>query len=164
MSPYDGVVFHETPLSLLIFSVLDSGYISWLFMLGDLVTGFILYKVGEQVAGDRLISEDEHRSAVHSEARTLLSDLTSTLTLPRTLMLAHLLNPLSIANCGAMTSTVWSNLVLATCLLCLVKRQHMLGAVLISLAAYQSMYPAFLIVPLALSQEEIQKIRCKNGP
>lgn len=158
MSPYDGVVFHETPLSLLIFNQLgcDQASLSWLFIIADLLTGYMLFKIGELVANQRLLSEDAALSAglVHSESKTLLSGLSVSITLPRMLALAYLLNPLTISNCGAMTTTVWSNLLLATYFYSLVSNYPVMGSVALSMATYQTMYPALLMVPLAVTQHQ----------
>ena len=155
MSPYDGVVFHETPLTLVVFSALgcDPATLSWLFIIGDLVTALILFKVGEIVSRQTLLAEDAAVSGglYHSEAKSLLSSLATSITLPRLLALAYLINPYTIANCSAMTSTVWTNLLLASFLYSLVGGHLILGCVSLALASYQSLYPILLVIPLTLS-------------
>ena len=87
-------MFHETPLTLLVFSVLgcEPDILSWLFIIGDLMTGLILFKLGEVVSRQTLLTEDAAVSAglYHSEAKSLLSSLTTSLTLPRLLSLVLL--------------------------------------------------------------------------
>ena len=155
MSPYDGVVFHETPLTLVVFSALgcDPATLSWLFIIGDLMTSLILFKVGEIVSRQTLLAEDAAVSGglYHSEAKSLLSSLATSITLPRLLALAYLINPYTIANCSALTSTVWTNLLLATFLYSLVGGHLILGSVSLALASYQSLYPILLVIPLTLS-------------
>jgi len=155
LSPYDGVVFHETPLTLVVFSVLgcDPAILSWLFIIGDLLTALILFKVGEVVSKQTLLAEDAAVSAglYHSEAKSLLSSLATSITLPRLMALAYLINPYTIASCSALTSTVWTNLLLATYLHSLVRGQMVLGCVSLALASYQSLYPILLVIPLTLS-------------
>jgi len=154
LSPYAGVVFHETPLALFVFSMIgnNTSYASWLFTLGDLLTSLVLSKVGEVVAKQRLLDQEIASSAglYHPESRSLLATLSTTITIPRLLSLSYLLNPYIIASCVAMTSTVWTNLMLATFLLCLVTANPMLACVSLSLATYQSLYPVILLVPLCL--------------
>jgi len=154
LSPYSGVVFHETPLALLVFSIFgkNTAYTSWVFILGDLLTSFLLSKVGEVVAKQRLIDQEIASSAglYHKESTSLLASLSTTLTIPRLLCLSYLLNPYVIASCVAMTSTVWTNLMLATFLLSLVTSNQVIACVSLSLATYQSLYPAILLVPLCL--------------
>ena len=155
LSPYDGVVFHETPLTLVVFSVLgcDPSVLSWLFIIGDLLTGLVLFKVGEVVSRQMLLAEDAAVSAglYHSEAKSLLSSLATSITLPRLMALAYLINPYTIASCSALTSTVWTNLLLATYLYCLVGGHMVLGCISLALASYQSLYPILLVIPLTLS-------------
>jgi len=154
LSPYSGVIYHETPLALIVFSVFgkNSAYISWIFILGDLLTSFLLSKVGELVAKQRLLDQEIASSAglYHAESRSLLATLSTTLTIPRLLCLSYLLNPYTIASCVAMTSTVWTNLMLATFLLSLVSSNQIVACISLSLATYQSLYPAILLVPLCL--------------
>ena len=156
LSPYSGVVFHETPITLSVFSVLgcDSDYIRALFIVADLLTGFLLFKVGEVVARETLLEEDAAVSAglYHVESKSLLSTLSTSVTLPRMLLLAYLLNPYTISSCAAMTTTVWTNLLLATFLYALVSHKLMLGCLSLALATYQGLYPALLLVPFSLSQ------------
>ena len=155
-SPYSGVVFHETPLALGVFSVLgcDPKYVSWLFIAADLVTSFLLAKVGEIVANKRLSQEDAAMTSgsYHHEAKPLLANLTSLVTLPRIMTLAYLLNPYTIASCAGLTTTVWSNLLLSCFLFCLLTERTSLASVSLALASYQSLYPALLVVPLCLTQ------------
>ena len=156
LSPYSGVVFHETPLTLAVFSVLgcDPDTVSWMFIAADLVTAALLYKVGEAVASRTLLAEDAAVTAgrCHPEAKSLLMSLSSSARLPRVLALAYLLNPYTVASCSALTATVWTNLLLAASLLALVRGRGVLGAASLALATYQGLYPCLLLVPLALAQ------------
>lgn len=154
LSPYSGVVYHETPLALWLFSLLGNNitYLSWLFILGDMVSGLLLSKVGEIVAKQRLVEQEISSSTGlhHSEARPLLLTLSSTMTIPRLLCLSYLLNPYTIASCVAMTSTVWTNLLLSSFLYSLVTSNVIFACISLALATYQSLYPAVLMVPLCL--------------
>jgi len=154
MSPYSGVIFHETPLALAVFSFFgnNKNYVSWLFILGDLLTSLILSKMGETITKQRLISQEAKSSSgyYHTEARSLLTTLSSTLTIPRLLSLSYLLNPYVISSCVAMTSTVWTNLFLSAFLLSLVNSNMIAACISLSFATYQSLYPVILLVPLCL--------------
>ena len=156
------MVYHETPLALGIFSVLgsDPKYVCWLFITADLITGFLLSKVGEVVANKRLTEEDAAASSgvYHQEAKPLLSNLSSLVTLPRLMSLAYLLNPYTIASCSGLTTTVWTNLLLASFLYCLVTQRTSLASLSLALASYQSLYPALLVVPLCLSTTTRQSV------
>ena len=57
MSPYDGVVFHESPLLLALYSLLEPVLVDYSVLaciLLDLVTCYVLGRVGEIVARDLL--------------------------------------------------------------------------------------------------------------
>lgn len=152
-SPYEGVVFHETPLALFVFSLVksQSDLISrLLFILGDLITCLILSKLGEIVAKERMLEQEKNRPNVHEESRSLLSSITSVVSTPRFMTVAYLLNPYIILNCAARTSTVWANLLLAIFLFSLAKRWQHVACLSLALATYQSLYPGLLIVPLVL--------------
>ena len=154
LSPYSGVIFHETPLSLYLFSLLGNNqtYLSWLFILADLLTAYTLGRLGEAVTRQRLISQEVSSSAglLHTEAGSLLAGLATTVTVPHMLRLAYLLNPYVIASCAGLTSTVWTNLLLAAFLHSLVSGKTKLACVWLAGAAYQTLYPALLLVPLCL--------------
>lgn len=154
-SPYSGVLFHETPLALVFFSLIgcDKVHNTWLFVAADIITGCIMFKIGEVVARDTLLQEDAAVSSgqYHTESRSMLTSLGCTVTLPRALALAYLLNPYTISSCAALTTTVWTNLLLATFMYSLVNHNLFLGCLSLALATYQSLYPALLLVPFILS-------------
>jgi len=150
LAPYQGVIYHETPLALLVFSWIQSNYSHWLFITGDILTCVILAKLGKVMAQQRLVEQEAARKTYSKEAQPLLATLAMTLNAHRSMALAFLLNPFIIANCAAMTSTVWTNLLLALFLLALVTRYKVAACLVLSLATYQCLYPALLLVPLIL--------------
>jgi len=152
-SPYQGVVFHETPLALFVFSLVQTQteIISrLLFIIGDLISCVILSKLGEIVVRQRILDQEKNRSRVHDEARSIMASISSVISTPRLMTVAYLLNPYVILNCAARTTTVWSNLLLATFLLSLVNCWQVAACISLALATYQSLYPGLLIVPLIL--------------
>ena len=151
LAPYDGVIFHETPLALVAFSVLQGPFVHWLFLLGDLLTALCLAKLGKVVAQQRLVQQEAERRGYSKEAQPLLATISATLNAHRSMALAFLLNPYIIANCAAMTSTVWANLLLAIFLLSLVSGWMVPACVTLALATYQSLYPILLLLPLLLN-------------
>ena len=107
-SPYDGVIFHETPLALVFFSFLGDnlpGFTNGLCILGDLVTSFILSRLGAASAKAFLCAQDKELANYHPEAATLHLPSTLTATLPRLLSISYLFNPYIVANCAAHTTT-----------------------------------------------------------
>jgi len=151
LAPYDGVIFHETPLALVAFSVLQGPFVHWLFLLGDLLTALCLAKLGKVVAQQRLVQQEAERRGYSKEAQPLLATISATLNAHRSMALAFLLNPYIIANCAAMTGTVWANLLLAIFLLSFVSGWMVPACVTLALATYQSLYPILLLLPLLLN-------------
>ena len=116
LSPYDGVVFHESPIFLFInyvFEPLLSHNSNLAFILLDLTTCAILCKLGEDYAVSLLEKQKSEKNNFHPEASSILLSSNMLNTLPKSLAIFYLLNPLLVANCAARTSTVWSNLLLA---------------------------------------------------
>lgn len=152
-SPYDGVVFHETPLALLFFSFVRENLPDWipgLCILGDLLTSFILSRLGKAAARSFLSKQDKELVNYHSEATPLLLPASISNTLPRILSISYLFNPYIVANCAAHTTTVWSNLLLASCLLAMMECRRVPACLALALATYQSLYPGMLLLPLCL--------------
>lgn len=152
LDPYEGVVFHETPLALAVFSWVEGRHAHWLFLLGDLLTALLLARLGRLVAQQRLVKQEVERRSYSKEAAPLLATISATLNAHRSMALAFLLNPYTIANCAAMTSTVWANLLLAAFLVSLASGWRAASCAALALATYQSLYPALLLLPLALSR------------
>ena len=155
LSPYDGVVFHETPLSLLLFSFLSRSLPSWLlsrwlWVCGDLLTAAILSRLGSAVASSSLSRQRSEMAHHHPESAPLLLPASLVTTLPHLMTIFYLFNPYIIANCAARTTTVWSNLFLSVFLLSLARCRRVSACVALSLASYQSLYPAMLLLPLSL--------------
>ena len=120
LSPYDGVVFHESPIFLFInyvFEPLLSHNSNLAFILLDLTTCAILCKLGEDYAVSLLEKQKSEKNNFNPEASSILLSSNMLNTLPKSLAIFYLLNPLLVANCAARTSTVWSNLLLALMLL-----------------------------------------------
>jgi len=151
LNPYEGVIYHETPLALLLFSwAVPPGAVPFIFILGDVLTCLALTRLARILAQQRLVDQEANRGVYSSEAAPLLAPLSSGVSAGRTMCLVFLLNPYIIANCAALTMTVWSNLLLALFLLALVSRHRVAACLLLALATYQSLYPALLLLPLIL--------------
>ena len=154
------MLFHETPLTLALFNIVGCvpEYSAVLFVAADLATGLVLLKVGDIVARQTLLQEDTAVSAgqYHAEAKNLLSTLSSTVTLPRMMCLAYLLNPYTISSCAALTTSVITNLLLSVFLYSLVTHNTMMACISLALATYQTLYPVLLLVPFILSQYQMK--------
>jgi len=153
-SPYQGVIFHETPLAIVAFSEVAQGFeklVTWLFIIGDLLSALLLHKLAQATVHQRLEQQKLSKSQVHKESKGLLASFSTIVTVPRLMTVFFLLNPYIILNCAARTSTVWTNLGFASFLLCLVSKRKVLGCLSLALITYQTLYPIMLIVPFILS-------------
>lgn len=73
---------------------------------------------------------------------------------------AYLFNPYSVLNCVGQTTTVWSNLLLASFLYALARRQTFFACLFLALETQKNLYPFALIVPAALIlSENVEKTR-----
>ena len=153
LSPYDGVVFHESPLLLRLYILLEPilvDYSTLSFILLDLLTCLILGKIGDEFAKTLLSDQKRDKNEVHPEAGSILISSNLLNTLPKSLSIFYLLNPYLLLNCSAKTTTVWNNLLVSLVLLGQVQSSRILGTLALSLAAYQGFYPIILIFPLSI--------------
>ena len=153
LSPYDGVVFHESPLLLRLYILLEPllvNYSTLSFILLDLFTCVLLGQIGDGLAKTLLSEQKRDKNEVHPEAGSILISSNLLNTLPKSLSIFYLLNPYLLLNCAAKTTTVWNNLLVSLVLLAQVRCSRILGTLALSLAAYQGFYPVILIFPLAI--------------
>jgi phosphatidylinositol glycan class U len=153
LCPYDGVVFHESPLLLRLYILLEPllvQYATFSFILLDLITCALLCKIGDEFANTLLSDQKRDKNDVHPESGSILISSNLLNTLPKSLTIFYLLNPYLLLNCAAKTSTVWTNLLVSLVLLGQVRSSRILGTLALSLAAYQGFYPIILIFPLAI--------------
>lgn len=154
MSPYDGDVYHETPLFLRMVDFADGllgRHNMWVFLLVvDLVTALVLHRVAVEMRQHLLQYQADEQERYHSSSSKL--KLTEELLAhsPLYVIAAYVLNPLTIATCAAMSTTVFHNLILSLALLFIIKGNRLLMCMFTALAAYETMYPIMLIVPAAL--------------
>lgn len=73
--------------------------------------------------------------------------------------MAYLFNPYTILNCVGMTTTVWSNFLLAALFWSLSRKQTVLSCLFLALETQRNFYPFVLIVPcmLVLSEGKTNK-------
>jgi len=152
-SPYDGVLFHESPLLLQLYTcmeyiLVDNSVLMSIIL--DLITCFIMSDAGYYAAALMLRHQKLDKGEVHPESGSLLLSSNLINVLPKHIAVFYMLNPFLIVNCAARTTTLWNNLFLALALLGLTLNNRWLGTLAVSLAAYQTMYPIILIFPLAI--------------
>jgi len=153
--PYAGVLFHETPLALkfftFLFSLMSESCVNLVFIIGDILTAFVLGKVAELIATNLLSKQAKSVKSYHTDAREdLLIKFEDVVFMPYNVQLAYLLNPYLVASCAAKTTTVFANLLLALFLWSALKKKLLPACLFLALATYQSFYPVMLLVPLCL--------------
>jgi hypothetical protein len=75
LSPYDGVVYHESPLQLFLFTLLDQLLVQHsvlVYIAGDLLTCYLLSRLGQAAALAMLSLQRDQQESYHSEAKSLL--------------------------------------------------------------------------------------------
>src|SRR6218665_929129 len=151
--PYIGDVYHEMPLSLLLWNYFDRTWgdmIQYLFVVIDVATALVLYRVATNVASYQLQRQVEDVKK-YDVSSTKLILKTEALAWNRVYVVgAFMLNPLSIASCVAKSTAVLNNLVVALAMLFILKGNRVGSSIFIAAAAYLSMYPIMLVVPAAI--------------
>jgi len=153
--PYAGVLFHETPLALGLFTWMSESMnefcINLVFIFGDILTAYVLRKVAELVATSLLSNQLKNVKNYHVDAKEqLLIQYEDVVSMPDNVQLAYLLNPYLVASCAAKTTTVFANLLLALFMWSALQKKILPACLFLALATYQSFYPIMLLVPLCL--------------
>ncbi|XP_013787439.1 phosphatidylinositol glycan anchor biosynthesis class U protein-like [Limulus polyphemus] len=159
VSPYSGDVFHESPLSLLLYEIVTRYIVDWvslLFVLCDLLTAFFLGAAARK-CGKNLAEKESNSSKFVAESSTILlqdSDVGKVALIVETV---YLLCPFSILACVGRSTSVFTNLLLSLSFFCMVYGFSTITAVILALATYQSFYPVMLVVPTFISAFENKK-------
>lgn len=74
--------------------------------------------------------------------------------IPATVAIAYLFNPYAVFNCVGLTTTVWSNFLLAAFFWSLSRRNTLLTCLALALETQRNFYPFVLIVPAVLMLSE----------
>ncbi|CAN7990718.1 unnamed protein product [Ixodes pacificus] len=152
MSPYDGDVFHEPPLSLALYDgltrALGDPYLPLFFVICDLVTALLLSGAAKKGMQFMVAQENQIGKAKSAEYMRLTEK--SVPSVPKLVLAVYLLSPYSLLNCVGMATTTFSNLLLAAFLLAMVRGRWLLASVVLALEAYKSFYSVMLLVPALL--------------
>lgn len=140
-SPYEGGVFHQSPLLLPIFSLLPMrGWIS-------LAVGFLY--TGIDLANARALAQiADSGEAVSS--RLFTSPRRHARLDGTTLSLAYLLNPFTVAACFGRSTNAFTNMAVIHAVSNAVTGNAFRAMFSLALATYFSLYPVLLFLPLAL--------------
>lgn len=140
ISPYDGGVYHQAPLLLVIFEFLPPVFV---YTMLDLVNAYNLSMIAQQL---RLPSPRFHKMDGSQ------------------LAIAYLFNPFTIISCLGMSTTLFTNAAVIQAVAS-ASAGNAFGAMFaLALGSYFSMYPALLLPPLMLywAQSKSSKLQTKT--
>ncbi|XP_078608638.1 GPI-anchor transamidase component PIGU-like isoform X1 [Branchiostoma floridae x Branchiostoma japonicum] len=160
ISPYEGDMFHETPLVLMLFYCLNkiwSGLIPIFFLLVDCITACLLHEVGSNVCRHLLEKQGRHVKTYSTDSMSLLLTGKQLNSVPRLMMGTYLCNPLTIASCAAFSTTGVHNLAIAAALLGAVKGKRLVATLATAVASYQCVYPEIFIIPVAMYIAQLEQ-------
>ncbi|KAL7740958.1 hypothetical protein ACLKA6_014109 [Drosophila palustris] len=153
IDPYRGDLVHETPLLLKALSAILINYAEYLpllYIILDLCTATLLYSMSRSFVERKLLQMRTESQDYNKDATELQYNDKDVNDISKMVLVAYLFNPLTVMSCIGLTSTVLSNLLLATYLYALNKRQLLVCLVLLAFETVRSLYPVVLIAPLLL--------------
>ncbi|XP_047364197.1 phosphatidylinositol glycan anchor biosynthesis class U protein [Vespa velutina] len=153
IDPYSGDLFHETPICLYVFDIIQRYFPWWafclLFVVADLITSLCLAYVGNSYANSRCSKKENKKEDVSLSQEKVNGTFTETDSALYVLM-AYLFNPYIILNCVGFTTTVFSNLLHSIALVAMVQHSIFWSCISIALLTLQNLYPISLLVPIAI--------------
>ncbi|KAJ2701580.1 hypothetical protein FB645_004599 [Coemansia sp. IMI 203386] len=156
ISPFDGGLFHQSPLLLILFRVpfgwLPQLFSDVLFIAADVSVALMLAKIAAKKI-----------TLPSFAARPLVPGETAFYCLPSAVAMLYLFNPLTLATCLARSTIVFSHLATVCALYFGIGGQINTAVALVAVATHLSLYPAVLIAPLSLMASGLPG-RFKAGP
>ncbi|XP_068699893.1 phosphatidylinositol glycan anchor biosynthesis class U protein-like [Montipora foliosa] len=161
VSPYSGDVVHESPLVLAVFLGLQQVselLFPLLFVVGDLLIGWLLYKLA--VLHCNMLQEEQTKHLKHyaTTAETVLIKEESLNDVPLLVSSIYLLNPYTIGSCVAHSTLVFTNLSVTIALFYAMKGSVLLSTLGVALGAYHSLYPITLLPPVVLILIKVRSV------
>jgi len=159
-SPYEGDVFHETPIGLMFYSYLlqwSPLVLQMVFILCDILTATTLSYACGKFYLSLVENQEKKKNMYHADAKMIMLNRND-INIGYYVGAAYILNPYIICSCVAMTTTVFTNLILAVTLLSMAQKSRTLSCTFAALATYQSFYPLMLIVPIAITTAKEKKL------
>ncbi|KAK2583792.1 hypothetical protein KPH14_009693 [Odynerus spinipes] len=152
IDPYSGDLFHETPIGLYVFDVIQRYFPWWalclLFVATDLTTALCLAYVGNSYANSRNSKKEEEKKQDVSEVKD--NETFTETDIALYVLMAYLFNPYIILNCVGFTTTVFSNLLNSIALVAMMRHSIFWGCLSVALLTLQNLYPVSLLVPIAI--------------
>jgi len=159
-SPYEGDIFHETPIGLVFYTYLQQLnpiLLQVVFILCDILTATTLSYASGKFFLSIVENQKKKKSLYHADAKTIMLNQKD-IDIGLYVGAAYILNPYIICSCVAMATTVFANLILAVTLLSMAHKSRILSSVFTALATYQSFYPLMLLVPIAITTAKEKKL------
>ncbi|XP_017467565.1 PREDICTED: phosphatidylinositol glycan anchor biosynthesis class U protein [Rhagoletis zephyria] len=153
IDPYAGDVVHELPVVLVLLVRIFgsvSNFMPLLYNVLDLLTATLLYKMAKKFVSSKLLEQREQKFEFARDTEELQFQKSDMDVVPRCVLLAYLFNPLSLLSCAGLTSTVFSNFLLALTLYFLVHRYLLPCICCLALETMRNLYPLVLIAPVVL--------------
>lgn len=152
IDPYSGDLFHETPICLYVFNIIQRYFPWWalclLFVVTDLISALCLAYVGKNYNNNWCSKEEKDKKQDVSQEK---DDGTSTKTdIALYILMVYLFNPYIILNCVGFTTTVFSNLLNSITLVAMVRHSIFWSCISTALLTLQNLYPISLLVPVAI--------------
>ncbi|KAG5322551.1 PIGU protein, partial [Pseudoatta argentina] len=148
IDPYEGDLFHETPIGLYVFTLMQEYLPQWalflLFVVVDLTTALCLAHAAKHYAFELTAKKKEEKD----ENKQLSKDVPNTSALY--VSAAYLFNPYIILNCIGLTTTVFINLLYSIALMSMTRRSVLWSCASIALLTLQGLYPMSLMVPATI--------------
>lgn len=159
LSPYDGDIFHEPPLSLMVYDyitkTIEERWIPLLFVACDLVTALLLAH-GAKKCVLYMVKQEAHIKKAKS-AQDITLTMKSADAVPRLVLAVYLLSPYSLLNCIGMATTLFSNLLVALYFASFVHGWWLIASVILAVETYKSFYPIMLLLPALLYLHEVKR-------
>ncbi|XP_051173018.1 phosphatidylinositol glycan anchor biosynthesis class U protein [Leptopilina boulardi] len=153
IDPYSGDLFHETPLCLEAFSLmqkfLNDTFLKLFFIFTDFTTAWLIAATAKNYFTEVVKREKEEIKINKIEKNRQYPILPERPSMPH-VAAVYLLNPFIILNCVGLTTTVFTNFLFSLALYSMIKRSIFFSCLTISILTLQGLYPATLMVPATI--------------
>ncbi|XP_064610582.1 phosphatidylinositol glycan anchor biosynthesis class U protein-like [Liolophura sinensis] len=153
VSPYDGDLFHETPLLLKFLDLYTKRWpnsVHLLFIAADFLIGILLVRIANLFARYLLEKQSRDVKSYSLDSQPLLLKSKDLVWLQVSVLVVHFFNPYSLSACLGKSTTVFNSLAVLLTFWAVLKGSLLLSSLCIAVAVYQSLYPIMLVVPAAL--------------
>lgn len=143
LNPYSGDIFHEYPLSLVLYKFISTNTNACLiFSLADTLTAVIL-----QLAVYKLLTSCHKQDESNAEKKSLL------------VLLSYLFSPIAVLSCAGLSTTTFTNFLLSSILLAIsISSCKSVTCILAAALSCNNLHFSCLVIPIILSNQFLQHI------